>query len=202
MLTTKRMSRLRLSSAAVTLLTLGGLATTASGAQLAFVPAEVSAPPAPLNPALPGPPDKEGVSTTIWPDGRVTRTKYVRVVRNGKSREVITDAVADIPDISAQTCPGDGDRHPLVLNEKNKDGKSVLIICSNRIEPVTQQGAALAANSKDIELDAYRSALAGLRTAQQRMLTDTKVGEKGREEAIKVIDKSIKAIEDDLARVN
>jgi len=88
-----------------------------------------------------------------------------------------------------------------VLNEK-RDGKRVMIICTNRIERVAREGAAVAANAKDIERNAYRSALAGLRSAQERMRSDTRMGEEARKEAVLAIDQSIKEIEEDLAKVN
>ena len=89
----------------------------------------------------------------------------------------------------------------MVLNEK-RGGKRVMIICTNRIERVAREGAAMAANAKDIERNAYRSALAGLRNAQERMRSDTMMGEEARKEAVLAIDQSIKEIEEDLAKVN
>jgi beta-lactamase regulating signal transducer with metallopeptidase domain len=177
----------------------------ATGAVPPAQPAEPAPPLAPeALPPLPPLADEDGVTTTVSPDGKITRRKVIRIVRHSKDGKVTSEefgAMPEIPEISSQNCPGDGERHQMVLNQK-KDGKRVIIICTNRIERVAQEGAALAANSKDIERNAYRSALAGLRTAQERMRTDTKMGEEARKEAVKAIDESIKEIEEDLAKVN
>ena len=109
--------------------------------------------------------------------------------------------MADIPDVSSRNCPGDGGRHEMVLNEK-KGGKRVIIICANRIEKVAREGAAVAARSKDIERNAYRSALEGLRNAQTRMRSDQAMGEVARNEAIKAIDEAIRDMEDNLNKAN
>lgn len=279
MLTTNKTSRLRRfsGSAAIALLTLGGLAATASGTQAAervrssvqkatgvdiasldhlalpapvaaamavaapapvAVPAvvtapapvadvaqaEVPAPPAPppavgpVPPAPPAPPaamaplpplppmsaDEDTTTVTVTPDGKSEHRRVVRIVRRDKDGKVSTEDFAgmpEIPEVSSRNCPGDGDRHETVLNQK-KDGKRVIIICTNRIERMAREGAAVAANAKDIERNAYRSALAGLRSAQERMRADTRMGEDARKEAIEAIGQSIREIEEDLAKVN
>jgi beta-lactamase regulating signal transducer with metallopeptidase domain len=168
------------------------------------------APPAPPEALAPPPPpgsDEDSDTVDVSPDGKVTRHKVVRIIRRDKDGKVTREdfegmpAIPETPDISSRNCPGDGERHQMVLNEK-KDGKRVIIICTNRIERVAREGAAMAANAKDIERNAYRSALAGLRSAQERMRSDTRMGEDARKEAIQAIDQSIKEIEEDLAKVN
>jgi hypothetical protein len=149
--------------------------------------------------------DDNITTVTVSPDGKVARRQVVRIVRRDKDGKVVSeDAFAgmpDIPEVSSRNCPGEGGRHDLVQNDK-KDGKRIIIICTNRIERVAREGAAVAANTKDIERNAYRSALAGLRSAQERMRADTRMGEDARKEAIQAIEQSIKEIEDDLAKVN
>jgi len=173
----------------------------------AAVPPAPPAPPEALAPPPPPGSDEDSDTMTVSPDGKVTRHKIVRIIRRDKDGKVpredfeVTLATPEIPEISSRNCPGDGERHQMVLNEK-KDGKRVMIICTNRIERVAREGAAMAANAKDIERNAYRSALAGLRSAQERMRSDTRMGEDARKEAIQAIDQSIREIEEDLAKVN
>ncbi len=64
-----------------------------------------------------------------------------------------TPAIPEIPEISSKNCRSDGERHAMVLNEK-KDGKRVIVICTDRIERVAREGAAIAVNEKDIERNA------------------------------------------------
>lgn len=189
----------------------------AVGADPAPMPVQVTdaapvAPPAPAappaSPAPPAPPalgeDDGGVTMTVSPDGKVTRRQVVRIVRRDGNGEMVTGDFRDmpnIPDVSSRNCPGDGGRHEMVLNEK-KGGKRVIIICANRIEKVAREGAAVAARSKDIERNAYRSALEGLRNAQARMRSDQAMGEVARNEAIKAIDEAIRDMEDNLNKAN
>ena len=167
-----------------------------------------AAPPAPPAPPAALPPlgsDVDSDTTTVSPDGKTVHRKVIRIIRRDKDGKVTTEDFAgvpptpEIPEISSNNCPDDGERHQMVLNEK-RDGKRVIIICTNRIERMAREGAAMAANAKDIERNAYRSALAGLRSAQERMRADTRMGEDARKEAIQAIDQSIKEIEEDLAK--
>jgi len=170
------------------------------------VPPAPPAPPEALAPLPPGS-DEDSDITTTSPDGKTVHRKVVRIIRRDKDGKITREDYAgmppipEIPEISSRNCPGDGERHQMVLNEK-RDGKRVMIICTNRIERVAREGAAVAANAKDIERNAYRSALAGLRSAQERMRSDTRMGEEARKEAVLAIDQSIKEIEEDLAKVN
>ena len=103
-----------------------------------------------------------------------------------------------IPEISSQNCPGDGDRHATVLHQQKGD-KRIIIICTNRIEHLAREGAAMAANSADIERNAYRSALSGLRAAREHMLANQSMKEDARKEAVQAMDESIRELEEDLA---
>lgn len=260
MLTTNKTSRLRLfsGSAALALLTVGGLAATASGTQAAervrssvqtvtgvdiasldhlALPVAVAAaapvaavapmaapvpvaprvqaeappaPPAPPEAMAPLPPigpDVDSDITAVSADGKVAHRRVVRIIHRDRDGKVTNEdfegvpPIPEVPEISSKNCPGDGERHQMVLNEK-RHGKRVIIICTNRIERVAREGAAMAANAKDIERNAYRSALAGLRSAQERMRSDTRMGEEARKEAVLAIDQSIKELEQDLAKVN
>jgi bla regulator protein BlaR1 len=174
------------------------------------------APPAPAAPpASPAPPaapvwggDEGDVTMTVSPNVRVHQRQVVRIVRRDKDGEMVTEDLGGmafdpsrIPTVSSRNCPGDGGRHEMVLNEKKGD-KRVVIICTNRIEKAALEGAAAAARSKDVERNAYRSALEGLRNAQARMRSDQAMGEVARNEAIKAIDEAIRDMENNLNRTN
>ena len=171
------------------------------------VPPAPPAPPEALAPLPPLGPDVDSDVTTESPDGKVAHRRVVRIMQRDRDGKVTNEdfagmpAIPEIPEISSKNCPGDGERHQMVLNEK-RHGKRVIIICTNRIERVAREGAAMAANAKDIERNAYRSALAGLRSAQERMRSDPRMGEEARKEAVLAIDQSIREIEEDLAKVN
>jgi len=177
---------------------------------------EISAAPvaSPAPPAPPAPPvwgdDEDGVTTTVSPDGKVTKRKVVRIVRRDKDGKMTTEdfrgmgampPMPPMPEISSRNCPGDGQRHETVINEKKGD-KRIIIICTNRIEKIAREGAAMAARSKDIERNAYRSALEGLRNAQARMRSDQAMGEVARNEAIRAIDEAIRDMEENIAKAN
>ena len=171
------------------------------------VPPVPPAPPAALAPLPPLGSDQNSDTMIVSPDGKVTRHKVVRIIRRDKDGKVTSEDFAgmppipEIPEISSKNCPGDGERHQTVLNEK-RAGKRVIIICTNRIERLAREGAAVAANEKDIERNAYRSALAGLRSAQERMRADARLSEEARKQAVQAIGESIREIEEDLAKVN
>ena len=76
----------------------------------------------------------------------------------------------------------------------------IIVICANRIEKVAAEGAAMAANSKDIERNAYVHALAGLRGARERMLASTDMSADERKHALEGIDTAIRELEGDLAK--
>jgi hypothetical protein len=80
--------------------------------------------------------------------------------------------------------------------------KKIIIICTNRIEKLASRGAAVAANGKEIERNAYQSALRSLRAARAHMLADQSMSEEARGEAVQAMDNSIGELEGDLAEVN
>lgn len=100
----------------------------------------------------------------------------------------------DIPQISSADCPADGNPHETVIRG-NKNGKRTIVICTNRIEHLARAGEARIGNPKDIERNAYRQALHGLRGARAAMLAS------GNQQGIKAIDEAIAEIEADLAKV-
>lgn len=80
-----------------------------------------------------------------------------------------------------------------------RDGKHLIVIGTNRIERVAAQGAATAAQSKEIERRASCQALAGLRDARARIMTDPTMTAKARCGALDGMDESIMELEADLA---
>lgn len=180
-----------------------------------FPPQAVGAPPAapapPEAPVPPAPPaigdDESSIATTAGPDGRVTSHRVVRIMRRDKNGKMATEdfagmpELAEIPEVSSRTCRGDGNGKEMVLNEK-RGGKHVIVICTNRIEKVAREGAAIAANSREIERNAYRAALDGLRGARERMASNRSMADDARREALQAMDESIREIEGDLAKVN
>lgn len=223
--------RLLTGAGAVALLVTGGLGLTASGTataakvrstvaistgvDLASLDQALPAPPSPPAPsaapapiAPPAPPapgisskDNVTVITTKTGEGKSQR-KIVRVIRRAKDGKVLSDDVAgvDIPEVSSTNCKG-GDENATVRNFE-KNGKKMIVICTNRIERQAAQGAAMAANSADIERNAYAHALSGLRDARVRMLAATEMSADARKQALEEIDTAIKEVESDLAKVN
>lgn len=168
-------------------------------------PAAPPAPPAP--PAAPswnGSGNENSTTITVSPEGKVTTRKVVRITRREKDGTLVTEdfpGMANIPEVSSRNCGRDGRRGEMVINEKKGD-KRVIVICTNRIEQVAREGAAIAARSKDIQRNAYRGALDGLRVAQENMRRDQAMNEIGRREAIKALDRAIRDMEANLAEVN
>lgn len=172
-------------------------------------PADVSEPPVP-----PAPPRATttttitDTTTTIAEDGKDHR-KVVRVIRRDKDGKVTLEnlsgmenmsGIETIPEVRSARCSSEGDPRQMVLH-REKDGKKLIVICSNRIEKVAAEGAAIAANSKDIERKAYAGALAGLRAAREKMLRSPEMGAEARAQALAGIDTAIAEIQADIAKV-
>jgi beta-lactamase regulating signal transducer with metallopeptidase domain len=172
------------------------------------VPRVQPAPPAP--PVPPAPPalaideDSRNVTVTMSPDGKTVR-KQIRVISRDKDGKLKAEdfpaaaEMAKIPEIRSMNCADDGKTHQMVLNE-DKGGKRKIIICSNRIERVASEGAAIAANGADIERNAYHSALRGLQSARAGIATNMSMAEEARKEALQGIDQAIKEVEEDMAK--
>lgn len=133
-------------------------------------------------------------------DGKMTKGFKVKV-RGADGRVQTADLLGldiDMPEIADLNCGKDqGDDKQMVLHDE-KNGKKRIVICRNRIEKVAAAGAAAAARSAEIERDAYRSALAGLRSARAGMAAKGSAGTAG----LQAIDQAIAEVEADLAKVN
>ena len=231
MLTTTKMSRLRVATGAGALLLIGtaGLGLTASGtaaaarvrtsvesatgvtlASLDQAAAPVAAPAPSVSPApeeLPAPPPPPAAvqartqTVMMLPDGADDKKhrQVIRIVRRGDGKDM-TEAFAGMPEISSTTCKPDGDDKQMVKTFE-KNGKKIMIICSNRIAKVAAEGAAMAANSKDIERNAYVQALTGLLKARAEMVAHTSESDQKSVLALPAIDKAIAELESNLAKV-
>lgn len=216
MLTTTKTSRTRLLSgiAAVAVLTLAGLGVTASGTQAAETvrlkmqdatgvklasfaasqTSELPAPPAPPAPPAIGEGNRDVVTTTTTgTDGQ--KLTHTRIVVRDKDGTVRTDTLdgeptrIDMPDIRSGTCTPGSDKD-MTISEV-KDGKTRIIICTDRIEKVATEGAAAAANSGEMQKNAMKTALAGLQTARASITGNKEMSEAQRAEALKGIDEAI-----------
>lgn len=213
MLTTSRPSRTRLAGgiAATAILTIAGLGLTASGSRAAEAVTAVTAsvgdtigvdlgqvPPAPPIPPVPPTPVPGGASdtvTTTTTDGKTTRTRVIRMKNGERSVDL-----SGIPEVSERNCTEDGAPSEVVINRR-EGGKQRIIICTNRIEKLAADGAATAANSKDIERNALTAALSGLRSARDGMLAGRGMDDAGNRQAIPAIEEAIAEVEADLAKL-
>ncbi len=170
------------------------------------------APPAPPAAAAPGTRVDRQVIIVKGDGGKVERR--VKVIFRDKDGKITTrdtndtadlaeiadihNITVDVPEVIDGKCSdAKGDDKSMVRHD-SVNGKHRIIICRNRIEKVTREATAMAANSADIERNAYRSALEGLRGARANMTA--KGGANA--EALKAIDEAIAEVESDLAKVN
>jgi bla regulator protein BlaR1 len=212
MLTTARTSRRRLAigSVSVAALVAAGLGMTASGtsaaeAVAAKIRTDIQAvppvPPAPSVPPVTPVPPMPDVPPVPARDVRATHDNMrTRIVRIEKGDRIVMPA---IPEISERPCADgrDGDAKQFVVNRKDGD-KRIMIICSNRIEKAAAEGAEMAANNKDIQRSALRSAMSGLRSARAGIAGNMSMSAEARAEALAGIDEGIAEVEADIAKAD
>ena len=185
-------------------------------------PAVPETPETPETPTLPetsarAPGEARAMTTTVTvtKDGKriVRYGRYVKLNRDG-SYTVVGEiapvppmralppmpAMPPMPQISSRNCGPLGKGGKMVIKEQFSGGQRI-IICNDRIAAAANKGTAIAANSANIERDAYAHALSGLRAARARMLSDTDMSTEARKHALEGIDTAIKEVESDLARV-
>lgn len=180
--------------------------------------APVAPPSVPAAPVVDGKPPKHRYKVVVMEDEK-TVTEHVygdtppavqtrvikRVFRRDKNGNAVPvdlramPIVVNMPQISSGNCKFDGKPDEMVKHSE-KDGKPVIVICSNRIRMAAEKGAVMAANSEGMERKAYAEALAGLRTARARMVDSTDMTADARRQALEGIDTAIKEIEGDLAK--
>jgi bla regulator protein BlaR1 len=212
MLTTARTSRRRLAigSVSVAALVAAGLGMTASGtsaaeAVAAKIRTDIQAvppvPPAPSVPPVTPVPPMPDVPPVPARDVQATHDNTrTRIVRIEKGDRIVMPA---IPEISERPCADgrDGDAKQFVVNRKDGD-KRIMIICSNRIEKAAAEGAEMAANNKDIQRSALRSAISGLRSARAGIAGNMSMSAEARAEALGGIDEGIAEVEADMAKAD
>lgn len=195
---------------------LAALGLTASGTQAAetikvkvekvtglSLSQDVPAPAAPAGPAAaPAKPEEPvKVRTRVYTfsgdgkekDGKRV-TKMVMIHADGSKTETDMpdiDAIrADIPEIKNGKCAGDADK-PVVENFE-RDGKKVMIICSNRIEKITVNAEKMAFDSKRMGM---RHAMMGLRMARRSIESQPDLSPEQRAKALKGIDEAVAEVE-------
>ncbi|WP_010187167.1 M56 family metallopeptidase [Sphingomonas sp. PAMC 26605] len=187
------------------------------------------APPAP--PAPPVPPEAPALAeaapgrgsttmtVTVTKDGKriVRYGRYVKLNRDGSSTLVgeiapmpsmppvppvpPIPAVPPTPHVVARTCGSHGPDARMVIRERAADRQRI-IICSDRIAAAKARGAALAANSKTLQRDAYAHALDGLRRSRANVMAAEAMSAAQRARALAGINTALAELEADLAHAN
>ena len=86
----------------------------------------------------------------------------------------------------------------MVIKEQ-RAGQKRIIICTDRIAAAAAQGAAMAANSKDLQRNAYAHALDGLRRSRANVMAAAAMTAEQRTRALAGIDTAIAELESDIA---
>lgn len=159
---------------------------------------ELSGPPLP-------PPGVAGAGVrrviTLDRDGKITSDDVASATPPSASRVLMfrrfvaggPGVLPPMPAISAMNCSDAVKSEALRVDGK---GKRRILLCTDRIE----RAAAMAANGKDIERDAYVRALGGLRDARARMTNAPDMSADQRKGALDGIDTAIRELESDLAK--
>ncbi len=172
------------------------------------------APPAPVSPqAVPAAPEAPEVpeapegpvkvrtySYTLTGDGKDKKdgkrvTKIVMVHADGSKTEKdmpdIAELQARIPEVRNGKCADTPDGKPVVENFE-RDGKKIMIVCSNRIEKITVHAEKAAFEAKRVGL---RSATIGLQVARRSIESQPDLSPEQRAKALKGIDEAIAELE-------
>lgn len=159
-------------------------------------PAPNAAPEAPAKPE--GPVKVRTYTTTFSSDDKPKDgkrvTKIVMVHADGTQTENdmpdIEAIRARIPEIRNAKCAGSADK-PVVENFE-KDGKKVMIICSDRIEKITVNAEKMAIDARKMGMG---SAMMGLRIARRSIESQPDLSPEQRAKALKGIDEAIAEVE-------
>lgn len=222
--------RIATGAASVVVLGVAGLALTASGTDAAaairadvqarVAPAAPAAPPAPpaaasmaapvapvtrsapVAPVAPAAPAWRGtkVTTITMRDGETPRTQVVRTTSGDADT-----AQASVPYVVERACIDgrDGPRQRYVIDGVVNGAKGKvrkLIICTNRIDQAAADGAAAVVHSREIEAQAFASALSSLKLARSTIERSTDISEDQKREALAGIDQGLAEVEADKAR--
>lgn len=193
-------------------------------AAIAGAPAPLAVPNAPDVPGAPIAPPQAATPPKAPDTPPLTRhrTKVIIASGDGKTKviegkpgedinTVIARELPDgkvkmlVPDISEKDCAGSDDK-PIVKNEQG-NGKRIIIICRNRIERIAREAEAkgrhaeiVMLRSTDIEGQAKRSALEGVRAARAGIIANGALSDAARAAALKGIDQAIAELEAEAAR--
>ena len=122
-------------------------------------------------------------------------TKIVMVHADGSSSETKLpdlDALrASVPEVRNGKCSDTADGKP-VVEKFERDGKKVMIVCSNRIERITINAERAAIDAKRVGM---RSAMMGLRMARRSIESQQDLSAEQRAKALKGIDDAIAEVE-------
>lgn len=175
-------------------------------------PAAQTAPAAPAEPEAPakpeGPVKVRTYSYTFSGDGKGDPknkdgkrvTKMVMVHADGTSTETAMPDIeairADLPEIKNGKCSGDADKP--VVERFERDGKKIMIICSDRIEKIRVNAERVAIDSRRTSI---RSAAVGLRIARRSIESQPDLSPEQRAKALKGIDDALAEVEKGAASV-
>ena len=106
--------------------------------------------------------------------------------------------IPPMPQVSSRNCGPRGKDGTMVIKERSAIRQRI-IICTDRIAAAAAKGAAMAANSKDMERNAYNHALDGLNRSRAHVMASAAMNAAQRKEALAGIDTAIAELEADLA---
>jgi bla regulator protein blaR1 len=122
-------------------------------------------------------------------------TKIVMTRADGSSFETKipdVDAIrASVPEVRNGKCADTTDGKP-VVEKFERDGKKVMIICSNRIEKITVEAQKVAIDARRMGM---QSAMMGLRMARRSIEGQFDLSTEQRANALKGIDEAIAEVE-------
>lgn len=106
----------------------------------------------------------------------------------------------DVPEIASRDCGrGEGGGEKQTVIHREKAGKRMMIICTNRIETMAAESAKIAANSREIARHALEGALTSLRSARAGIVADRSIDEAARRDALADIDEGIAEVQSEMA---
>jgi bla regulator protein BlaR1 len=170
-------------------------------------PAPQNAPAAPAAPEAPekpeGPVKVRTFTYTVKDDGkgddkdkdgkRVTRIVMVHADGSKTEKDMpdIEAIRASVPEIKNAKC-GDGTKDKPVVENLERGGKKIMIICSDRIERITVNAERVAMDSKRMGM---RSAVMGLQIARRQVENQPDLSPEQRAKALKGIDEALAEVE-------
>jgi beta-lactamase regulating signal transducer with metallopeptidase domain len=132
----------------------------------------------------------------------MTTYRVMKMSRRDKDGKIVTEDFSGIaPQVTEMNCGDKGPGREMVINNA-KDGKRVMIICTDRIERMASAAADQAERAGDIQRKAYSQALEGLRRARERMSNDGSLSGDKRREALEGMDDAIRDLEADMAEAD